>query len=580
MLEHGVNNSDHFPLICTFEGVIYDGHLKQKFDVKQKLCIDWNVVNIEKYRHETARKFGLTQHKFYTCLLNGLGLCKTHEHRKVIDNKFIFICELMKSSANVCKLQKVKKGSHSNIRWNEELTRARQKSIDIHELWNKCDRPRTGIINRERIAVKAVYKKLIKCSKEEVFRSLRVNAIYKQSGKSSKEFWQAWKILFGGVKSGSSEFMNGCENKEDECEDFRNYFMRNFIDSNQNVHIKNRFQGKFDNYMISDWGVHNILLLSLTEVENAIDGLKLGKGVDADGLKAEHIKFACPEVGEFICDLLNDCLKHSYVLESFGLGIICPTPQKAEHWSAFTHFRPITIVSIISKVFESCLNVRSEKWLNMDDLRFGFTKDSGCQKALFVLRSLVDYFTTNGSNVYLAAWDISRAYDSINHFELLRQLICIRVPKSIIVLLMDWHGKIKGCVKWEGMKSDKFVILSGVKQGSKWSPWLYNVLMKVFIQMLRNRGFGCMLADLWVGCICYAGDVLLLSASIVKLQAMLDVCSEFSDDVGLLFNAVKSNLLVNGVSADFVSLPEVFLHGELVFWKDELMYNLGICLIA
>ena len=60
---------------------------------------------------------------------------------------------------------------------------------------------------------------------------------------------------------------------------------------------------------------------------------------------------------------------------------------------------------------------------------------------------------------------------------------------------------------------------------------------------------------------------------------MLDLCSEFSDDVGLLFNAVKFNLLAYGVSADFVSLPEVFLHGELVSWKDELMY-LGICLIV
>ena len=103
----------------------------------------------------------------------------------------------------------------------------------------------------------------------------------------------------------------------------------------------------------------------------------------------------------------------------------------------------------------------------MDDLQFGFTKDGGCQKALFVLRYVVDYFTSNGSNVYLAALNISRAYDSINHFQLFRQLICIRVPKSIIVLLMDWYGKIKECVKWEGMISDKFVILSGVIQGSK-----------------------------------------------------------------------------------------------------------------
>ncbi len=127
----------------------------------------------------------------------------------MIDDEFKFICELRKSSANVCKSQKVKKRAHNNIRWNEELTRARQKSIDIHELWNKCGRPRTGIINQERIAVKAVYKRLIKCSKEEVFQSRRVNAVYKQSA-----------ILFGGVGSVSSGFMTVCENKQDECEGF------------------------------------------------------------------------------------------------------------------------------------------------------------------------------------------------------------------------------------------------------------------------------------------------------------------------------------------------------------------------
>ena len=107
------------------------------------------------------------------------GSNNNNEHRKVIDDKFIFIYELMKSSVNVCKLQKVKKGGQSNIRWNEELTRTRQKSIDIHELWNKFGTSRTGIINQERLAVRAVYKRLIKCSKEEGFQSRRVNTLYK-----------------------------------------------------------------------------------------------------------------------------------------------------------------------------------------------------------------------------------------------------------------------------------------------------------------------------------------------------------------------------------------------------------------
>ena len=44
------------------------------------------------------------------------------------------------------------------------------------------------------------------------------------------------------------------------------------------------------------WTIRNILLLNLTKVKNAVNGVKLEKNADADGLKAEHIKFARPAV--------------------------------------------------------------------------------------------------------------------------------------------------------------------------------------------------------------------------------------------------------------------------------------------
>ena len=46
--------------------------------------------------------------------------------------------------------------------WTEELTNLRQKSIDIHRLWQSEGKPRSGPTNTERLKVKAAYQKAIK----------------------------------------------------------------------------------------------------------------------------------------------------------------------------------------------------------------------------------------------------------------------------------------------------------------------------------------------------------------------------------------------------------------------------------
>ena len=43
-----------------------------------------------------------------------------------------------------------------------------------------------------------------------------------------------------------------------------------------------------------------------------------------------------------------------------------------------------------------------DKWLVLDEMHFGFTKSGGCQKALFALESVVEYFMRSGNGVYLA----------------------------------------------------------------------------------------------------------------------------------------------------------------------------------
>ena len=75
-------------------------------------------------------------------------------------------------------------------------------------------------------------------------------------------------------------------------------------------------------------------------------------------------------------------------------------------------------------------------YLSSDELQFGFKSGLGCSEAIFTLRSTIDYFNANGSAVYVAALDISKAYDKVNHYKLFSSLISAGLPKWFIDLLV------------------------------------------------------------------------------------------------------------------------------------------------
>jgi hypothetical protein len=82
------------------------------------------------------------------------------------------------------------------------------------------------------------------------------------------------------------------------------------------------------------------------------------------------------------------------------------------------------------------------------------------------------------------------------------------------------------------------------------------------------------MSNIFCGCILFADDILLLSASLHKLQFMLDICTEFAVYNDMKFNCVKSHLFQVGLLAD-VSLPKLKLGNNELSWVNELKY-LGV----
>jgi len=52
--------------------------------------------------------------------------------------------------------------------------------------------------------------------------------------------------------------------------------------------------------------------------------MKTKKAAGHDGIMAEHLKFGGPQLYVHVCLLFNSIIRHSYVPDAFGHGIIIP----------------------------------------------------------------------------------------------------------------------------------------------------------------------------------------------------------------------------------------------------------------
>ena len=85
---------------------------------------------------------------------------------------------------------------------------------------------------------------------------------------------------------------------------------------------------------------------------------------------------------------------------------------------------------------------------------------------------------------------------------------------------------------------------NGVKQGGVLSPRLFSIYIDVLIQSLQKSGYGCRVGDMYVGCIAYADDILILTASMYSLNKMIKVCEQYAKEYHVKFNGSKSKLII------------------------------------
>jgi hypothetical protein len=222
-------------------------------------------------------------------------------------------------------------------------------------------------------------------------------------------------------------------------------------------------------------------------------------------------------------------------------------------------------------VFEHVVLALCSDYLKSDDLQFGFRQGVGCDDAIFMLRATVEYFNSKGGTVHMAALDLRKAFDSVNHDKLFCSLKKNGLPDLLINIIQNWYSNLTVKVRWGSSLSAPFFIFNGTRQGSVLSPSLFNVFVNLFIVNLRHSNLGCCMVGSYVGCLLYADDMILLCPSIKGLQSMLDICDQTANDLLLQFNVSKSFCISVGKLAGSV-VTDMRLGSRDISWVKSIKY--------
>ena len=203
------------------------------------------------------------------------------------------------------------------------------------------------------------------------------------------------------------------------------------------------------------------------------------------------------------------------------------------------NYRPVSIISILAKTFKSLVDLHYGHLFHFHDNQFGFCDGGGCNKAMFAFTNSVRYFRNRHNNIYVAALDVTKAFDRVNQFNVLQCLLECGFPVKLVHVFCQWYRNLKSCVLWGNGISKCFSIKSGCPQGSILEPKFFNFVLDKLIINLESSHSSCFVGNCLAGAFTYADNIILLSGSSRQLQLMLDLCTSFG---AILYLMLKSHI--------------------------------------
>lgn len=396
-----------------------------------------------------------------------------------IDTLFSFLISAINNTINsLCPIKyfdpSKKRGVFNPWMTSELKQLIRQKN----RLYSKfCRRPIT--FGAEYRSIRNRVNVLRESTKRNYYQSLLIKNQY-----SSKKTWEVLNGIAGRNARTNSKFsqLNVDGSILTSAADIANAFNKHFGEAP--VIIADSLPPcdslNFKEYLTGHYPNLTTRVMTATDVHDILKSLKrTGSGGFID-IPYIVISAAIEQIVAPLTSIFNRCLSEGYFPNILKISSVVPVFKKGSTDVA-NDFRPISILSTFSKIFEKFLHIEFSNHLNSHNAitasQFGFKH--GVSTDIAIAKLLENVYKGLNQNLYGIGvfLDLQKAFDLVKHEILLEKLHHYGIRGSLLSLVRSFLFNRKQYVIINNSKSDILPIRIGTPQGSILSPLLFLIFI-------------------------------------------------------------------------------------------------------
>ena len=213
----------------------------------------------------------------------------------------------------------------------------------------------------------------------------------------------------------------------------------------------------------------NFTFTNSDEVLTLINGLKPKLSSGHDVISSTLLNDIGVVIAPTLSVIINQSLCTGVYPDKLKIAKVIPLFKKGDE-SLIENYRPISLLSSISKVFERIVFNQLYKYLDDNNLLFdsqyGFRKHHSTELAAVELIDRI-YETIDQGDIPISIFlDLSKAFDTLDHSILLNKLEYYGVKGNASRWFSSYLTGRYQCVDMEGVRSEISYIKTGVPQGS------------------------------------------------------------------------------------------------------------------
>ncbi|VEN64491.1 unnamed protein product [Callosobruchus maculatus] len=365
------------------------------------------------------------------------------------------------------------------------------------------------------------------------------NINYVQKNKNKKELWKTLEQMNVYKRKKSKSQLPVSISDPEKINNF-------FIDSVSSIAAQVD-TGTIENYRRNRCCDAVFAFQSLTDddVLSAISRVK-SNAAGPDGVTLEMVKLCSPVIVPFLTHIYNESIRSSRFPSEWKRAFVLPLPKVSNPQNE-SELRPISLLCVLSKIFEKAIYEQVIKFLERNNLiteyQSGFRKGFSTTTAMLNVLDDILEASDREKTTALVLLDFTKAFDTVNHKLLTAKLQFYGFDTTSVKFFENYLAGRSQCVVVNCQMSQYINVATGVPQGSILGPLLFLIYTMDMCKNISN-----------CSCHQYADDTQLYYSfkkdQIADAQDIinneLSVLQGFSNQNGLKLNTNKCAVIYLG----------------------------------